>query len=362
VKWNKLNNMIRRRIFSFSLLFLLTFYICAFVSADWTTSWVTGNWLGITRTSWSSSLGYDGDSWANFTLAVDNFTGYHAQINFTSFSMSRHNWYDVISEKYMTWAFVVNGSASSNVVVYVRFREATANWGWITDRQIKVSMRANDTRYDQDEDCETHYFGFYIPFIEQNYVDVYIWRDGDNLDVTVNYIDTDGIVKMGNGTFVLNSAFFENTVLWLRYKHSGYGEFSGGMSDTLYSNDAYSPSVPLGRSNEGLGFIGQFLRDVGNIVGNVLPKWMNDFLSQVASWGGWLYPAIGSLVAILPMFLPMLPLLLFFYLLDVTFTSVSRGSFEPIGDIFIKLYGLAAHIVSAIVGIASAVWSFIKFW
>jgi hypothetical protein len=58
----------------------------------------------------------------------------------------------------------------------------------------------------------------------------------------------------------------------------------------------------------------------------------------------------------------MLGIILFFWFLDACFTSMSMGSFTPVGSAVSMVYSLFAQIANLIVTAFQTIYDFIHFW
>ena len=329
-------------------------------TTDWTETAIAGQWRSANRTEWQATLSQE-DGVMNWTRYVVNFTGYHAQINFTQFRMERKEWWWMFSDKDFFWCLEINGSAHSNVIIQFTFHEITNTWGLIKDKFLNSKVAANDTSSYYGPGNPQNYWEDYNLLSQLNYVDLYVWRDGNNMRVVATYVKDPTPILLENYTFALSPDFWQYAKLSLYFKHTGYGYFTGGMNDVTYFDSSYSPSLYI-TTGRGYDFWGQIVHDLSSIGNTILPKWLLDWVGQITSWGSWLLGIMATFFSFAVTVVPMIPMIVGFYVLDAGIRSVHEGSFEPIGYVLQSIYGFVTQIIGVLVAIAQTIYDFIHFW
>lgn len=92
---------------------------------------------------------------------------------------------------------------------------------------------------------------------------------------------------------------------------------------------------------------------------------MNPFNQIInAVWGffGFIYSLVTMIVAFVGPFLPVLPIFLIMWALDVVITAVNTGNLSLIGDWLLKFFDFARVLWDTIINFGQLVWDAITFW
>ncbi|MCJ7767837.1 hypothetical protein MUP79_05565, partial [Candidatus Bathyarchaeota archaeon] len=136
------------------------------------------------------------------------------------------------------------------------------------------------------------------------------------------------------------------------------GSIRGGMVDEFTSSGFSGETT----DNRGIGFWQQLSHDLFSTVSSILPSWLTDYISQFASWGGYILGFLSIVWGIITSVAPYLPFILLFWILDAALTSVNQGSFTPLGTCIMTMYDWGTQLIGVLVAIGNAIYSFIKFW
>jgi hypothetical protein len=137
-------------------------------------------------------------------------------------------------------------------------------------------------------------------------------------------------------TLTVDPSVWVNPTLNLYVAHDGSGEFVCTFADPHVGNLAELETQPPSTINNPF----QWVTDAFN------------FLHQIAL-------IVGNFMGY---FLPILPFLFLFYLLDVIITSVQVGSIQPIGKFALILWDFLLKIWDVLVKIGQLIWDAITFW
>lgn len=344
-------------------------------SGNWSLTSADGIWDEWNRTSWHVWNQND-QQYGNMTYQrfINDFQGYHTTINFTDFTMGKGAWWWLDSEKRFYFALQLQGSSNFCLRFWVRFSEGTNTWGILRDRMVWAGAYANfsdhsgvyyagleyENIFNQPVNAKGTYFDTWNGM--SNYLDLYVWKGSNNtVKYQINMVKASESlpVRLVSGQFDNIPATWFNTVGVSEYfKHEGLGSIRGGMTDS-FDTSGFNGEATDKRS---IDFWSQLTHDFYSIASSVLPKWLTDYISQFASWGGYILGFLSIVWGIITSVAPYLPFILLFWLLDAALTSVNQGSFTPLGICIMTIYDWGTQLIHVLVAIGNAIYSFIKFW
>jgi hypothetical protein len=287
-----------------------------------------------------------------------DFAGYHAVWNF-SYLTGLPNWWDVQAVKAvkLLWNF-------SDVYVYAS-AECTHNFG---------SYQHNDWLYGGSALNVSVFSADWWSIGTAGEVRTHVnFQQGDSFELFVNKVDATHVkveiyvlrnlitVLLFSNVHVVDAGYWASVDVSLTIWHEGQGLFLGHLSDAIYTTSYDGSSLSWAAHGDDNPFT-NFIGNIASAVGKVLPSWLNDILASFSGYFVWAVPIAGMLVSALATILPFLPLILFFYALDVGLTAVATGSFAPVGVMVTSLFNLASGLVHTVVAIAETVYDFIHFW
>jgi hypothetical protein len=94
----------------------------------------------------------------------------------------------------------------------------------------------------------------------------------------------------------------------------------------------------------------------------LLPDWLQDFVDSIVGIFGPLTPLLGTLFGLVQTIIPLLPVVLFVWVIDAGVSSVAKGSFEPLGVCFSTIFNVTSTIGHWLVSAAHAIYAVIHFW
>lgn len=340
------------------------------ISTDWNLTSAEGVWDEWNRTSWHV-WNQEDQQYGNMTYQrfINDFSGYHATINFSDFTMGKGAWWWLDSEKRFYFALQLQGSANFCLRFWVRFSEGTNTFGILRDRMVWAGAYANfsehaniayENIFNQPTNAEGTYFDTWTGM--SNYLDFYVWKvDNNSVSYQINMVKSSESlpVKLAAGSVGgISSAWFTTVRVYEFFKHEGLGSIRGGMVDE-FTSSGFSGETTDKRS---IGFWQQLSHDLFSIASSVLPSWLTDYISQFASWGGYILGFLSIVWGIIMSVAPYLPFILLFWVLDAALTSVNQGSFTPLGTCIMTIYDWGTQLIHVLVAIGNAIYSFIKFW
>jgi hypothetical protein len=193
---------------------------------------------------------------------------------------------------------------------------------------------------------------------------MYIYSN-DSTSVTVDIFKDKGmmhgVTRLSSETYAVSSSWWNSVDITFHIQHGGSGRFNGFFNDQIKTG-AYVPDLPSDYDGPiGENWFFNFINNLGQAVGN-LPNWLRQYMNPFGEWGSWVLTLLNIVISTVLAALPFAPLIFLFYLLDAGITSVSRGSFMPIGDFFMTIYQLTTSFIHVLVAIAHAIYDFVHFW
>jgi len=146
-------------------------------------------------------------------------------------------------------------------------------------------------------------------------------------------LDPQNTYEAYNETFTVSANFWDDLDAYLYVGHEGNGALDVELGDLVYSD--YLSGYELHRANP--------------------IQWIWDGLN-------FLFSLISVLSGIVGSFLPVLPLILVFYAIDVVITSVMIGSVQPIGNFAKKIIEWLQTIWGYLVEFGKLIWDAVTFW
>lgn len=332
-----------------------------FASAEFEQTTQTGSWVTCERTHWKEDLentvGFA--EWNNKTIA--NFTGYYATFRFSELTTGGTDlgfWGNYAYTYVFVW-LNFTGSTGNRVVLELQFIKRIDLWGAIGKMQIATRAQENPSGYHGVDSSSLSYDTFSLA----GYLEVYIYKDGENLVGKVyNYLSAMGNAKLlTNFNLNMTEAWFNNVSFKVAVEHMGFHpkNFEGYLENEDFN---YIVSgFPIERS------IGENVWDVfvGGLINTIeaIPQYVRNAANQLSSWFEWLMSiSVGMAWNFASMFIQFLPVILIFWAIDVCITSIDTGSFTPIGNFVFTIYNFLVGLISAIVGVVGTIYDFIHFW
>lgn len=355
--------MKKRSKYVFVASIILMSLLIPFVLADWSEDYINGDWGICERISWMGELGEDwgGASWS---IDVENFTGYNAQIRFSEIDAWR-DWWWIRSEKRISILWNFSG-VDGELYVLMSFMNAKESFGFVDDDWIQVGVSFNGSAFFSPYWWNP--FGMqmsldefqYSPF---GYAELFVYEVGENVTVEIlnHRSDTSLPVSMWKETFACGSGWSASVHLTQKVGHSGSGVFDGFLTDTYYQNDAYDPDVPATEGISGYT-IHDFINDLIGVIENAIPSWLREYLNQFAGFVAEFWVILQIVWGMVIAFLPVLGTFYFISFIGVFFTGVVTGNINLLQTYVEKQWMLASSIFGTIVSTVQTIWNFIKFW
>jgi hypothetical protein len=332
--------------------------------AEWEQLSETGSWEICERDHWKenleSTVGFA--EWGN--KSVSAFTGYYGTVSFSELSTGATGWgfwENYALTQVSVWLnFTGNCTDHTQIILNLDFKKYLDLWGAIQGFSVQSRVCEDWGGY-YGTDAGT--LGYQTDVLSlSGYTEVFAYKDGTNFTVAVyNYQNVGENPRlMSVASFAVGAEWFSEVSVNVAVRHQGFHPFNfdGCLS---YENLAYTAGTLPTEKGWGENILDTFVNGLINLF-SAVPQWLKDVAFEAYSYVKWLSPILNIVLATLVSVLPLLPLILVFYGLDVLTTAVVTGSFEPVGAMFTSLYGLAAGLISALVGVLETIWSFIKFW
>lgn len=340
-------------------------------------------WSESSNTAWVANESYEAGYYVIGDLCpawdVLNFTGYRLKADYSYLTAVRGAWWWFWCEKVTEWTLWFDTFDSvENVSVHVKVYENSWDFGALVTDHIEATVRNNDTFDGNYYFNETLVRSLGWTQVVKDSSDLYdvvggyfevLLRKVSGTCVCVSVLNKDVsspcLTALVSVNVTVSPEFFVRCGVHGSLAHRGYGRVSCFLAEKVYTqNEDVLPddvdSADWGHEAT-IGMFDLFARLFG-AVGSVLPSWLTDMLGSFSGWFGWLLPVVTAVMGVVGGFLPVLPFLLLFYVVDALVTSAKEGSFVPVGRVVSELYGLVAGVVGAVIGAAEAIWSFIKFW
>ena len=303
----------------------------------------------------------------------ENFTGFHVKINVSEFSAWRKTWYDLRAEKNLDFGFyfrnlTVNDHFGVNIVL--NFKRCEESWGFFHDYWVFAGSNINATYKNEYGTIGGDVWNITEAMKQDklelfpSYVEVFVWRNENDFCIKIlNYRwDQPKPDLLYEKNYTMPASWFDNVAIGFWVRHWGSGSFEAGWTEPdVYHNTPYNPSIPE-TQDVWQYTIWDFINELKGFAGKIIPDWMQGWITQLGSWSASFFAVLAMVWGSVTQFVPILPMILLFWILDATITSVTEGDLHPIGNCFMTLYNTARGIIQAIVSIIHTIYDFIHFW
>jgi len=314
-----------------------------------------GTWENCNRTEWET---INGDNYGNASWYVDveNFTGYNAEYYVSEFSNYRLAWWHESSSKNFIIKTKFQINETHSIITWVWFSSYQRLWGAIYKNVVKMDITLSEA-----ESCT--FLGEYTITNLESYAVLDVWYNSTTQELRVYlYHVADGSRSKEEALiWNVSSTDLDNITITQSIYHYGVGKFTGFMSDTIYQNEPYTPSIPQ-ISEEIVHDIWHFINILSDSLNKYLPTWLRDWINSFGAWFDWLIGILGIIWGAILNSIDFIPLIVLFWLLDAIATSIYYGNLHPIGNCFMTVYQFATNIISALNNIAHAIYDIITFW
>lgn len=347
-----------------SIVVLILLSLSPLVFASWTEDSSSGEWTIKTRINWSATNTMMGGE-VQYSLDddIDSFEGYYTSVFFTELKAEKMYWYSLQTNKrvILLWNF-------SELYVYVNFLEQHNLFGWVHDRWVQVGVSTNSTDFTTSADFWWNPFGIQTERDDfRNYpttLDVYVDKVSDTeVEVVVLNCrdDTSHDVLMWNQTIEVGSSWFSNNVsATFNIYHEGKGYLTGGMNDEIFT-EAWEGHTGDTEDIAGFGIFDFIDNLLGGAIRS-LPVWLQEYIAMMGSWISQFTVILAPLWGNVTLIIPLLPILLVFWVLDAGMTSINEGSVQPVGLVFTTIFNTATRIINLLIDGFHAIYDFIHFW
>jgi len=313
---------------------------------EWTLTGISGNWSYSTDPLLLSAEGWNYEpAFANFTHGHLNTTlsdGEGFQINFTvSIQGDRREWWWIEGTKRFYFSFGLHGTGGATYsLFYIAHEQGIA----MTTSEAKVGSQLQYNvgkpwpGLQVGETVDTTAALWYIQFIRLNSTTLKVIYATNLLSGNEAYQNiTEGALATINETLTVDPSVWNDPELVLYAGHDGSGTFQCSYGDVYVGaitelSDQTPPNLnpnPFQWITDGFNFIYSLVVIVGAFAGH---------------------------------FLPILPFIFLFYLLDVIISSVMAGNVKLIGDFALKIWGFLRELWDTLVNFGRLIWDTITFW
>ena len=321
---------------------ILALQICSVYA--WTLTGYTPPWDNVASPSLLSYNGWNADpAFANFTYGSIGDLGDNqgVQINFTvSIKGDRREWWWWEGTKRFYFALGLHGSGGSAYALYyiaheqgIVIRTSEAKCG--TQLQYNVGKPFPTTI---GETVDTDEALWHIQIIRINSTTAKVVYGTNLLAGTEQFEEyVEGALHTFTEILTVDPSVWDDPELVLYAGHDGSGEFTVSFAEPEIGNlveledqlpETINPN-PFQWVIDGFNFVHQLVLIVGNFMGY---------------------------------FLPILPFILLFYVIDVAITSVQVGSVQPVGKFALMAWEFLLKIWDVLVRIGQLIWDVITFW
>lgn len=327
-------------------------------SSNWVLISHQGNWISSQRTSWQT--------------ADDNVTGklvyfYNNNLPLTYWVIYANgyvNWHNQVSSHYNLINMTLTNGTDA---VYIM--GGWANY-WITNGQYDQTL-AYASKLDNHSDYEG--IGYRPKFLP---IRMDLVRTANDTLTTRFIIYSDSnlntTVYTWERNYTLSESFFETAKLYMTIDKISYydpdGCYASGqlIREILVCDGTISSGMPTEAGMTWYQYLGWAIWQ--SLTGTA--SWFSETVHNVYPYFGFILDAMtfmftfigGVLWSFVHVGLPFLPIIVIFWLLDATVTSVQDGNLQPLGNAFMTIYDFIRGVIQAIVNIASTIWEYIKIW
>jgi hypothetical protein len=356
----------KRKMFIGLLCLVLMSCFIPFVKADdWVLVEKTGDWAICETNHWKAVSGqYQGEVLFSYGQ-LSNFTGYYGRIYLISidaWTTSIWLWDSSCLKEAFVWLDF--DGANTNVKVGIRFHKKVDLYGLLGGSGIMACILINSTEYNFD-------YAVYMSALgSQNYVDVYVSREGDVLKIKVYHYASlfEKPTLLNEKDIQVGASWFSNVSVKMKVSHetiASYGwtsrndgSFEAGIID---ENFEFIPSQYPETKSPAESIWDSFIRGLIGII-NVIPQWVRNALNYLydgLKWiGGLFVTFFGIVLQMFPLFLP----IILFWFIDAVITSIEEGSFQPIGNVVYSIYEFVRGIIQTLANILQTIWDILTFW
>jgi len=335
---------------------ILLFVLMPLTYADWSVLQEPyGIWEKCERTEWET---VNGDNYGNasWQINVENFTGYHAEYYVNEFGNYRLAWWHESSSKnfIIKTKFQINNTHS--IITWIWFSSYQNLWGAIYKNVVRMDITLS-------EDASCTFLGEYTISGLNSYAVTDVWYNSTIQELKVYlYHVADGSRSKEEGLiWNVTSTDLENVTITQTIYHYGVGKFDGFMTDNIYQNELYNPTIP-DISEKVSHDIWHFINNLSNALKKALPSWLWDWINNFGSWFSWLFDILAIVWVAIVNSVHLIPLIILFWFLDAVGTSLYYGDLHPIGNCFITIYNFARAIISTLSNIAYTIYDIFTFW
>lgn len=355
-------------------------------SAGWTGG--SGDWGTWTSTvnPLSAVVGQDYGRLQDYVPIVTHFDGYHANISLLSMWNDKLNWFDISGASSLVFFYSIGGeTGQGNILVCVELKRAMEWGGLMNYQEVTAVVRHNVSINNEDGfDARStqNLVGWETAFLDSNSMEMEFYESAKDNYVEVNAykINTTAVRfevlyqrGIGQDHMMLYNCTANMGATWLAAigevnkgaRHEAYvvgANFTCDETLTVYDDYDWTPSYVEDFTPVRLTPFEWFTRTLYNAASSVLPSGIVNILATFGSYAMVFGNLVGVFLSALTYLIPMAPVLLIFYLIDVGATAVITGSFEPVGAFATSVYSVGSGVVSTLVGVADAVYGFIHFW
>ena len=329
------------------------------VFADWSQDYQTGDWNICERTHWKK-LDAVSSGEAGWHNTVNDFTGYRATINVTEiYTRRREWWHESATEAVSVFFNFTDASGVSWFYIKVYMYDYQKMWGGQWGKDVWGFCEANASDYEhihkfQHSDDLAHY--------PDGYVEVLLYKEADGVRIKVfNYnVHYQRPQQLTSYYWGVNASWFDEVILTIDVVHEGSGRFDMKLADEIHTT-VWTPDIPEKRPPQEQLFWG-FAEGLRQVLADVLPDWMWDWIGTITAWGNWFWENAGNFFSILKTVIPYLPLIIVFYVLDVGISAVMTGNFKLMGQMVFSFWQVFSGTVQVIISALHTIYSFIHFW
>jgi hypothetical protein len=307
---------------------------------------IEGTWTSYYPEHFSATGDNRGHWGALWSPAIYNFSAVHYRINLTDFGATLRSW-----------------SFSDFKRVSIRMDIGAVHLYGIDTFYVQMNATNQISWWGLTNDVSVNFGGQYSIGQWRDIIDIYIVRTGNNTcTVRLSIWDlAGGTTTLANGTTIqgfnvfweknytqTDPDFFNNAFLGALYvEHEGSGHFDFNVETTFYIN---------GETPDIIGGI-----NVPETVTSYT-KWIEDIFAFLSGGATFFIELLQTVGMILVGLAPYLGIVLIFYALDVSLTSVHQRSFAPVGVAFMTLWGFALQIWDGAIALGALIWDAITFW
>lgn len=337
---------------AFSILFIfLTFTP---VYADWTLTDQTGDWRVCERTRWSKYETW-ADGEASWEINVTNFDGYYAEISMSTFYCSKLEWWRFSAGQNVELIWVLS-NGSHFIRCGFLFMHWFEFWGAIWHGPHVYGGWCG-TFNDTDPLTTTIHP---VELDENTVIRLYVYFTNETINNQTYQVLTGKMIANVYGTeydiggviagdisqfrgigYPVDIQQWRNLTITFQIKHGGVGKFDGQMWDSIETT--WTREVPTGVKQ---WLTSNPIEDFINTI--VTMKWAPEWVKELFAFVAQGISLIGNAVI---GFVPFIPIILLFWLLDAALTSAYYGELHPLGSAIMNLYDIFRGLIQTLYNI-----------